>query len=95
MVATVVWGPRLLAGLLFVCAACGPLGPVPGGRLSGQVVSTPVTDWTFLNDQPTIELETRPDDPYSVTVWCVSLGSRLYVGAGGPRRRWANALFKE
>ncbi len=95
MVATVVWGPRLLAGLLFVCAACGPLGPVPGGRLSGQVVSTPVTDWTFLNDQPTIELETRPDDPYSVTVWCVSLGSRLYVGAGGPRRRWANALLQD
>ena len=87
--------PRLLAGLLLVCAGCGPLGPVPGGRLSGQLVSTPMTDWTFLDDHWTIELETRPDDPYSVTIWCVSLGSRLYVGAGSPTRRWGHALLQD
>ena len=56
----------VLAALLTGTVACGgPLLIFPGGELSGEVVTEPVEDWSFLSDS-FIDLETRPDDPYSV-----------------------------
>ncbi len=72
-----------LAALSACALACGPIGPIPGGRLSGVLVSTPVEDWAFASKAETIQLETRPDDPYSVNVWFVSQGPRLWVASGG------------
>ena len=47
-------------------AACGgPFLVFPGGALSGEVVEEPVRDWSFVDDA-FVDLETRPDDPYSV-----------------------------
>jgi len=82
---------------LVVCVglalACGPIGPIPGGRLSGEVVSTPVDDWSFVASVETIQVETRPDDPYSVNTWFVSEGARLWVASGGGEKsRWAKNL---
>ena len=37
----------------------------PGGALSGEVVTEPVEDWSFVSDL-FVDLELRPDDPYSV-----------------------------
>jgi len=49
-----------------VLSGCGgPLLLLPGGELSGEIVNEPVTDWSFVTDR-FIDLETRPDDPYSV-----------------------------
>lgn len=84
-----------LALLLLVCAtaACGPLGPIPGGRLSGDVGSAQNEDWSFAADVENAQLETRPDDPHSVNTWFVALGPRLYVptsmilGPKDPRER--------
>jgi hypothetical protein len=59
--------------------ACGPIGPIPGGALSGPVHSGPVTDWSFANEHETIQLEARPSAPYSVNVWCGEVGGKLYV----------------
>jgi len=57
----------LLLGLaLAVGSGCGgPLLVFPGGELSGEVATEPVTDWSFVTDR-FVDLETRPDDPYSV-----------------------------
>jgi len=67
-----------LLGLSLALAACGPLGPLPGGRLSGPAAAAPA-DWSFTAEHAQVELETNPADPYSVNVWCAALGERLYV----------------
>ncbi|MGH7289964.1 MAG: nitroreductase/quinone reductase family protein [Myxococcota bacterium] len=77
----------------FALLACGPHGPLPGGRLSGEVAAAPVDDWAFAQKVETIAIETRPDDPYSVNVWFVSQGPRLWVAAaGGVESKWAKNL---
>lgn len=76
----------LLAGLGL---ACGPIGPIPGGRLSGEVGPSDTSDWSFADGEETAQLETRPDDPRSVNVWFAAVGSRLYVPTSmilGPKR---------
>jgi hypothetical protein len=83
------------ARLAFALAAlaCGPMGPVAGGKLEGEPAPLPA-DWSFTDGTETVAVETRPDDPYSVNVWAVADGARLYVASGsGPETTWAkNAL---
>lgn len=83
---------RAAAGLLTLALVAGcsfiePLGPFAGGRLAGEVVSEPVADWSFTDDVRTIKLETRPDDPYSVTTWVLHRDGHLYVPCGEPEQR--------
>jgi hypothetical protein len=62
-----------------LCVGCG--GPrliFPGGALSGEVVSEPVEDWSFVEDT-FVDLETRPDDPYSVELNYVVRDGKLYI----------------
>ena len=76
--------------------ACGPLGPLPGGELDGEPSSSAPVDWSFSQAHETIQLEVRPNDPYSVNVWCVTTRGKLYVGAGeGESSFWARALLEE
>ena len=56
-----------------------PLGPFSGGRLSGTEHSTPVADWSFVNDVESCQLETNPEDPHSINCWCYGSGSSVYV----------------
>jgi len=58
---------------------CGPIGPLPGGRLSGEVGPPDASDWSAVAQEQTLHLETRPEDPHSVNTWFVVLGPRLYV----------------
>jgi hypothetical protein len=76
----------LIALLLPTTLACG--GPrliFPGGELSGEVVSEPVADWSSLTEL-FIDLETRPDDPYSVQLNYVVRDGKLYVDPAEGRR---------
>jgi hypothetical protein len=43
---------------------------IPGGRLSGEDITGPVTDWSFIQQHPIVTLEVRPSDPYSVNTSC-------------------------
>jgi hypothetical protein len=76
--------PRLL-GLAFALllgvplTACGPLGPLAGGRLYGDVHTAPVSDRSFTGAVETVQLETNPSDPYSVNTWCGDYQGALYV----------------
>jgi len=88
--------PLALALFAFLTLACGPHGPLPGGRLDGEIVTAPVDDWSFASALETISVETRPDDPYSVNVWFVSQGPRLWVAAGsGETAKWAQNLLAD
>lgn len=81
--------------------ACGPVGPFPGGRLSGEPASPPER-WALPDELMTVQLETRPDDPYSINIWIASLDGRLYVpsslvfGPEDPReRRWVRNVLDD
>ncbi len=89
-----------LAALALVTAllltACGPLGPIPGGRLHGEVVPGPVEDWSFSDAHQTIQVETRPGFPHSVTTICFTHGGKLYVPASNPTRKsWPYYLLED
>lgn len=77
--------PSLLRSLLALalasgCLACGgPFLLFPGGALSGQVVEEPVEDWSFAEEFLFVDLETRPDDPYSVELNYVIQDGALYI----------------
>jgi len=72
---------RVVAALAvaLVASACGgPRLGIPGGELSGEVVTEPVDDWSFVDDL-FVDLETRPDDPYSVELNYIVMDGRLYI----------------
>ena len=74
-----LWLVKFSVTVLLVCAGCGPLGPIPGGALSGPVNAKVVEDWSFADDIENAQLETRPADPHSVNTWFASDGAQLYV----------------
>ena len=83
---------RLIAvSCLLLIAGCGPILLLPGGRLEGATAPTP-NDWSFSDEVATVQLETRPEDPYSVNLWAVGMGPLLYVHAGANRSRWVEHL---
>lgn len=76
---------------LFLTVGCGPFLLLPGGQLDGATVSAP-NDWAFSDEVTTIQLETRPEDPYSINIWVVGMGDRLYVHAGANRSAWVEHI---
>ena len=53
----------------------------PGLWLTGEVVTAPVTDWSFTDKHPTIYAQTRTPYllPHSVTITCVAHDGQLYL----------------
>lgn len=79
----------MLALPLFL--ACGPTFLFPGGALNGTS-ATPPEDWAWTDEVSTIQLETRPEDPYSVNIWAVGIDQKLYVHAGANRSTWVENM---
>jgi hypothetical protein len=89
----------VVATLLILAAAGGvlyarrsnPIEFISGRQLTGEVVTEPVSDWSFAKDYPTIALETRPGAPHSVTAWCLVHEGKLYVPASaGSTKSWTH-----
>ncbi len=88
--------------LLALLAACGPIGPIPGGTLRGDVSETAVEDWSFTDAHETAQLETDPGDPHSVNTWMTGHAGSLYVptslilGAENPTdRTWVQNVDRD
>ena len=80
----------VLLALASLAGSCGPLGPLPGCSLSGEVVAETPASWAFTDEIEDVQLETRPGDPYSVTIWGVADGTAFYVASGkGGESSWA------
>ena len=77
--------------VIVALTGCDPMGPLPGGALAGEVNTLP-DDWAMVEEIETVQLETNPDDPYSVNLWVVSLDSGLYIAAGGGETRWSKQI---
>jgi hypothetical protein len=81
--------------LLILLAACEPVGPIPGTRLSGNQEPVP-DDWGPFDKWETVQLETLvADKSYSVNLWGVGLGDQYYVAsANGVESRWAKRIAR-
>ena len=84
---------RLVSSLLAVIAlACnGPLGLLPGGKLTGESRPTP-SDWNGVAKSGTVQLETRPEAPYSVNISYRVLDGVLYINAGDTETAWVKNM---
>jgi len=72
-----------LALLLVVLSITGfePRDRTPGLWLKGNLITAPVSDWSFTDAQQTIKVQTRTRYllPHSVTTYCVALNGQLYL----------------
>ena len=71
-----------LAFLLTLVGCTDPLISVPGGKLKGEPAAAPAS-WSSVPD--VIQLETRPDDPYSVNIWALVESGNLYLATENAR----------
>jgi len=72
----------LLCISILALTGCGPVFTIPGGALSGQLRDTP-DDWTISQAFETIQIQTNPEDPYSVNIWGVDIAADFYIAASG------------
>jgi hypothetical protein len=82
-----------VAALLFLAACGGPVLIFPGGELTGEVASERVDDWSFVTDT-FIDLEVRPDQPYSVELNYVVKDGKLYIDPA-EGRRWLDYIRED
>lgn len=90
-------GARLFFALIamLVTAGCEPTFVFAGGALAGTERPMP-SDWGFTEDFDTVQIETRPIDPYSVNVWGVGVDRNFYVAASdASEATWAQAIQAE
>lgn len=80
-------GIQLLSIALFMSGCNGPLPFMSGGALSGEERPAP-EQWALDEDFATVQLETRPEAPYSVNISYVQIGGRLYINAGDTEKKW-------
>lgn len=81
----------VLLVLVSIAGCSEPFIVFAGGELSGEE-RTPPDDWSLLRDEETFQLETRPDDPYSVNIWAVGIGRDAYIGTGPDGTRWSGHI---
>lgn len=97
---------QLWLAVLLVTFAAGCMEPKdrrPGTRLSGDVVSEAITDWSFSNEFQEVFLETKTwyMVPHSVTTVCAGVGEKLYVptvyfeGGAWPDKFWNSNVVSD
>jgi len=104
----------ILVGALLACVAVAlvtlrivgldPKDRRPGLWLTGELVTKPVTDWSFTDKYPTIFVQTRSwyGLPHSVTTSCTAHDGQLYLtsvyrpGGQFPRDRlWNRNIVRD
>jgi hypothetical protein len=82
----------LVLALTAATTGCArPFLLLPGGALEGT--TQPIPDgWAFTDEVSTVQLETRPSDPYSVNIWVTAVGEHLYLHAGANRSAWVENI---
>jgi len=86
--------------VIFRITGLNPHDRTPGLWLSGNLVTTPVTDWSFVNQVPNIKLQTESwyGLPHSVTIDCVSVNGQFYVSSvfpAGTPRSWNDNVMRD
>jgi hypothetical protein len=72
-----------------------PIGPLSGKKLSGEERPFP-DDWSFVNEHPLCAVESRVDDPHSVTTICfVHEGNLVIPAAEGSTKTWPQYVLAD
>jgi len=75
-----------------------PHGRIPGLWLRGDVVTTPVTDWSYTDKYQTDMVQTTTWYllPHSVTTWCIAYKGQLYLATSGAEvRQWPQNVARD
>jgi hypothetical protein len=76
----------------------GPIGPIPGGPLrAGELVASPVTDWSFARDVLEIELQLESQG-ISRTTWILVRDGAAWVPCSlgfPPGKTWYEAAQRD
>ena len=80
-----------LVASLALAGCSGPFVLLPGGELEGSTAGVP-DNWSFTDDVSTVQLESRPPDPYAVNIWVIAMDDDLYVHAGANRAEWVEHM---
>ena len=69
---------------------------LPGLWLKGELVTTPVTDWSFTDKIQQIKIQTQTPYllPLSVTIWCAVYNNNLYV-TSNPGKFWNDDIMRD
>lgn len=69
---------------------------MPGLWLKGDLVTTPVSDWSFTDKIPQIKIQTQTPYlvPHSVTIWCAVYNGNLYV-TSYRGRQWVEDIIRD
>lgn len=86
--------PLVLLAVVSLSGCSEPFIVFAGGKLSGTV-EPPPDDWSALKREETFQLETRPEDPYSVNIWAVGIGHDVYIGTGPDGTRWSTYIEQD
>lgn len=81
----------VMTGWLMLSACDGPLLVMSGGELTGTVSDVPF-EWQLAEESGLAQLETRPEDPYSINLTYVQLDGRFYFYAGGSKTNWVKNI---
>jgi hypothetical protein len=100
------WLVRLVVALVVLVAIVffgarfkdGPLGPIPGGPLaSGELVTTPVSDWSFATDIQEVELQLSAQNT-SRTTWIIVHDAKAYIPCSlefPPGKSWHESALQD
>jgi len=99
----IVVGALICLALLLVVLRITGLNPhdrIPGLWLTGELVTTPVNDWSFLDQVPNIKLQTSTRFllPHSVTINCLAYNGQFYVSSTHPigaPRSWDENVMRD
>jgi hypothetical protein len=83
--------PRAVLLVALSLGCNGPLPFVSGGALSGKVATTPA-EWSAFPEFAVVQLETRPEDPYSVNIASTLVDGVLYINAGDTETEWVKHM---
>jgi hypothetical protein len=78
----------------------GPHDRIPGLWLEGNIVTTPVTDWSFTENIPVIQIQTPTWYllPHSVNINCLDYNGQLYlvsVYPAGTTHNWNENVMRD
>jgi len=94
IIAMVVAATLIVAAIGYLTRT-DPIFMLAGKRLNGEEASYP-GDWSFTNDYPTIFVESRPDDPHSVTTSCWLHEGTLYIPAqSASTKSWTHYVLED
>ncbi len=72
-----------------------PIAMISGKRLTGQEFPYP-SDWSFTNEHQTIAVETKSDNPHSVTTLCFIHNGELHIPSEtGSKKTWAQNVVAD